>query len=315
VQRAVTDLATRQYGLVTRRQLVALGTTDRQVEHAIRTERLLRVEHGVYRIAGTPEGWRGRALAAVLGAGANAVASHETAGVLWGFRYLAPEVIEITTPRPALRQRHGARYHRSVVLAPDVTSVDGIPATTYERTLVDLSARLSEHQLGRILDDGLRLRRASTAGLQTCLDRLSPARGRRVSRVRRVLDAREVAPHPGDSGAERDLFALLTGTGLPRPVPQHAVTIAGRTYHLDLAYPERRVAIEYDGWGPHGTTRTSFLRDRARVSDLTTAGWRTLVFTDAVPEAEVVRQVAVVLGADPLECARNLRDRGAVPRR
>ncbi len=48
---------------------------------------------------------------------------------------------------------------------------------------------------------------------------------------------------------------------------------------VDLALPELRLAIEYDGaW--HGDTR-QFARDRRRLNELTAAGWRVLFVTAA----------------------------------
>jgi len=35
--------------------------------------------------------------------------------------------------------------------------------------------------------------------------------------------------------------------GPPRPVSQHPVVTAGRSFRLDLAYPELMLAIEYNG--------------------------------------------------------------------
>lgn len=60
--------------------------------------------------------------------------------------------------------------------------------------------------------------------------------------------------------------------GLPRPAPQHPVRLPnGAIYHPDLAWPEYRVAVEYDGhW--HGTAE-QLHRDRRRLNQLVGAGW------------------------------------------
>ena len=62
---------------------------------------------------------------------------------------------------------------------------------------------------------------------------------------------------------------------------------------LDLAYPEHKLGVEYDG--DHHRTRTEFRNDLRRLNDLRTCGWTVLRFVAAdlySPE----RVVAVVGG-------------------
>ena len=69
-------------------------------------------------------------------------------------------------------------------------------------------------------------------------------------------------------------MALVLG-GLP-PAVQHPVVIRRRRYYLDLAYPERRVAVEYDG-ADHRTQERARC-DLEREAALVSAGWRVLRF-------------------------------------
>jgi len=85
---------------------------------------------------------------------------------------------------------------------------------------------------------------------------------------------------------ETRLVSLLVRAGLPRPATQHAVTVGGTTYRLDLAYPAERVGVEFDSYLHHGS-RSKFVRDLARRNALTSAGWTVLHAT--APE---VRQSA-----------------------
>ena len=66
---------------------------------------------------------------------------------------------------------------------------------------------------------------------------------------------------------------------------------------VDLAFPEAKVAVEYDGaW--HGEPG-QFRRDRERLNRLTAAGWRVIFVTAAdlrSPEA-LLRRIANALGA------------------
>jgi very-short-patch-repair endonuclease len=63
---------------------------------------------------------------------------------------------------------------------------------------------------------------------------------------------------------------------VPRPVRQHPV--GGTPYRLDYAWPDRLLAVEVDGYGPH-SSREAFQSDRARQNALVLAGWTVLRFT------------------------------------
>src|SRR6266508_2490731 len=83
---AVADLAARQHGVVSIRQLYSLGLSDRQVRQRVAAGWLRRLHRGVYAIGRgnlAREGWW---LAAVLACGAGAVLSHQGAAELWKLR-------------------------------------------------------------------------------------------------------------------------------------------------------------------------------------------------------------------------------------
>ena len=83
----------------------------------------------------------------------------------------------------------------------------------------------------------------------------------------------------------------LTGAGLPPPRQQYRVRINGKTYKLDLAYPDDLVGMEPDGWDTHGT-RTAFDEDRARANALALAGWLVLRYTSRSTRDEIVAEVS-----------------------
>lgn len=71
----------------------------------------------------------------------------------------------------------------------------------------------------------------------------------------------------------------IEDAGLPRPVPQHWVTLGGQPlFRLDLAYPHARVAIEYDGHDFH-TSDEQKKADEARRRWLRDHGWTVIVLT------------------------------------
>jgi hypothetical protein len=123
------------------------------------------------------------------------------------------------------------------------------------------------------------------------LDRLARERVARLPDVRQAAQelprcwgsgrAREVAGLAdglAESAQETRLRLLMHRAGMPAPVAQHRVfDDDGFIARLDLAYPELKLAIEYDGmW--HGE-RSAFLDDRRRLNRLVAAGWVVLHVT------------------------------------
>ena len=79
-----------------------------------------------------------------------------------------------------------------------------------------------------------------------------------------------------ESPMESRIRLALVLAGLPVPAVQHPVQGFGRSYRLDLAYPEVLLAIEYDGADHLDPGRAR--RDLARQAVLTRLGWTVLRF-------------------------------------
>jgi very-short-patch-repair endonuclease len=92
--------------------------------------------------------------------------------------------------------------------------------------------------------------------------------------------ARAIALADGraESPQETRARVKLVLAGFPPPVPQFEVRVDGQfVARLDLAWPEARVAVEYDGvW--HAGPRQLTL-DRLRTNRLLDAGWRVYSLT------------------------------------
>lgn len=93
---------------------------------------------------------------------------------------------------------------------------------------------------------------------------------------------RELAELVSDGAAarsERVLHRILRQGGICDWVPNYDVWVDGRLVAVvDVALPERRLAIEVDGMAFHqGPDR--FQRDRARQNELIGLGWTVLRFT------------------------------------
>lgn len=285
LDRKAAEWAERRHGLLRADVLARLGFSRGEIQHRVRSGRWEPVRDRVYRIAGTPPTWEQQILAAAWSSERQALASHASAVRLWGLGH--DDALEVVTRRDHHVRLPGVVSHRSLALPDeDRTRRRNIPVTSMARTLVDMSGRTTADELGSLIDMAFRAKLLRLEDLARCAGRLLPAPGRRLSVVRACLDLRLPGYDPGDSDLEtRALRALIHG-GLPAPRQRYKVRIDGRTFVLDLAYPEFMIAIELDGWSVH-RWRTQFDRDRSRKNRLEVNGWMVLQFTSNTPDTEM----------------------------
>jgi len=282
----LSQIARRQHALITRDQALTSGLSPFQVRQRIRSGEWCTVRPGVYAVNGAPPTWL-QAVAAVA-LGTEVWISHQTAGSLWALPGVSDDAIHVVTSLDRWVRLAGVQGHRSGALfTADLATRHQITVTTPARTLVDLSAHLSLHQLGRAVDDALRRRILTLQALDRCVARLAGAPGRRPAAVQELLAERVPGYDPGDSDLETRVLRVVVGAGFPPPVQQYRVKVGGRTFKIDLAYPARRLAIELDGWEFH-RSRTAFDDDRSRANLLVANGWKLVRFTSRTPDAEIV---------------------------
>lgn len=288
-------LASRQHGVLSLDQLVRLGITRKMVRHRVGSGRLTPLRRGVFVVAGAPATYEQSVLSAVLAAGATAAASHLTAASLWKLLLPAPERIEVTTVLERQPRIPGVWAHRSgLLLDLDRSALRRIPLHTVERTLCDLSGRLAPDALGKGLDDALRRRLTTLTRVWRVHERLPLAPGRAPKRLERVLIARTPATSMMESALEDRVFEVIRAAGLPLPIPQHQIVLAGRTRRIDFAYPDERIAIEVDGFEFHAP-RQVFDDDRMRGNEVALAGFTPLHFTSTTTDEQIVEHVTRAL--------------------
>ena len=268
----IADLADRQWGIVTRAQLRALGLSAGAVDRRIAVARLRPLHRGVYALGHRWLRREAHRLAAVLACGDGAVLSHASAAAHWGLRPSAATRIDVTVPRSGQRRRPGIRVHRHAALdAREVTIHDRVPVTTPARTLLDLAATLPRRSVERALDQAEVLRRFDATAL---------------------LEEHEAGTTLTRSELEEAFLRLCDRAGVPRPV------VNGRAlgFESDFAWRDRALVVEVDGFAFH-RTRGAFERDRARDAVLAAAGVRTLRFTARQVERRPVEVVAALRAA------------------
>ena len=174
----------------------------------------------------------------------------------------------------------------------DLCVVDGVPVTSVVRTCCDVARHEPLVEAVVVLDALVTLYAFVTAPLLGReLRRWYGRRGTR--RAREVLGLVRRGP---ESPMESRLRLLLVLAGLPVPVVQHEVRDRGRLVaRVDLAYPELRLVVEYDG-GVHDDPRVN-ARDTARVTELEALGWTVLRFRAVDVYGRPARVVALVRAA------------------
>jgi very-short-patch-repair endonuclease len=298
-ERELRQLATEQVGVFSRAQAREAGLTTGAITRRVRSGRWERILPHVYGITGVPSSDRRSAMAAALWAGDGAVVSHGTAGVLWGIEGVRGPRTEIWVPSPRNPHAEQIVVHRGArVDRADRTAIGPIPVTTPIRTLIDIAGRLENDRLLAAMESVFRQKLGTPDRLAARLAALRasgrPGSGRLEELLERRGDGR-----PLESTLEGKVWLLLTRSGLALPARQHWVATAGGRYRLDFAWPDRKLALECDGWEHHGS-HVAFGKDRERLSDMVAMGWRVLVVTWDIGTRQprrVVRWVEMALAA------------------
>ena len=285
-----------QYGIVSRRQARAAGLSYAALRRRIASGVLLEVHPGVFADPAIAPCFEQRALAAVLAAGEPSFASHESAAQLWRLPLPGPAAVEITTTLERSPRITGVRCHRSgLLIETDVTVVGQLPRATPERTIVDLSSRITTRELGRLTDDALHRHITSLGRIQASALRLRAAPGRSPKKLSEMLAGRLPDAQERESRLEDFVFEALHRHRLAVPVCQHVVWYGGKRRRIDCCYPDALLALEAQGFDAHGR-RAQFDADALRGNELQLAGFRVLQFTSAFTDRQIAEQVAAALG-------------------
>jgi len=269
-ERLLAALATRQHGVVGRRQLLDLGLGRGAIDSRVGSGRLHVVHRGVYVVGRTRIGQRGRWIAGVLAYGEGAVLSHRSAAALWGLIRDRGRIADVTAAA-GRRGRRGIRLHRSRLHAGERATHDGIPVTCVARTLLDLAGTMDEDRFERVFEEADRLGLLEMQALDLVCKRAVTRRG--VALCRRLMD-RARMPRKARSPLEERFARFCEKRSLPSPALN--VEVLGR--EVDALWPRQQLIVELDGFAYH-RHRAAFERDRARDAALQTAGYRVVRLT------------------------------------
>lgn len=272
----VADHANTQHGLITTRQLQAIGLSAAAISERVHRGHLHRLHRGVYAVGHRVLTPHGRMLAALLACPPGAVFSHRTAAGLHGLLATrAGARLDVLVPAPTVRARGDAIKLRLTRQLPhqDRTLAHELPVTSVARTLLDLAGT----------EDDWTLRRAfHESEVQRTLDvrRIEEVLGRLGNRPGAALLRELIAAPPETTEHFVELFlALCDDHDVKRPAVDVRIDTGRRALgQADLVYIDERVIVELDGAQTH-MTRRRFEEDRRRDSYLSARGWLTLRYT------------------------------------
>jgi predicted transcriptional regulator of viral defense system len=282
LDRLLADLARRQYGVVSRRQLVEIGFGERAIARRIANGRLHRLYRGVYAVGHTVLRREARWLAAVLACGDGAALSHRSAAELWGLYPSAAARVDVAVSRTSgVRSTARIVVHRSR-REFQTTTRDAVPVTTVMQTLADLATAVPRRQLEKAAEN------AEAAQLLDLnqLDATHPG----AKRLLAVVDEHDLGSFTR-SETEDAFLRLCDEHGIPRPLVNSRV--AG--FEVDFCWLDARLIVETDG--RHRLTRARFESDRARDALLTSIGWRVMRLTRKQVRRASAQVAARVLSA------------------
>jgi very-short-patch-repair endonuclease/predicted transcriptional regulator of viral defense system len=266
-------LARRQHGVLTRRDLHALGFGEGAIRHRLATGRLHQVGRGVYAVGRSELTREGRWMAAVLACGADAVLSHGSAAALWGIG-AEWHLIEVSVRHRSWPRRGGLKVRsRPALPDQDITLHRGIPVTTVARTILDQAATpISDASLERLVNEADVARGVDFdfRAMRGYCDRRAGEPG--VRRLRSLLDPETF--RLSDSELERRFRPLAIAAGLPQPLTKAIVN----GYKVDFYWPDLGLVVETDSLRYHRNAIKQS-RDLMRDQVHTAAGLRTLRFT------------------------------------
>ena len=264
-------------------ELEGAGFNARAIAALVRAGELVRLRRGCY-IRGST--WaaqkrtvRSRQLVAAHAHGTlstsagRMVYSHTSAARLHRlFLWNVDDRVHITQSKPPSSVSHGRDVvpHTRSLAADELVTVDGLPCTSLERTVVDCCLMVGYGQALIIMDNALRMG-ARTDKLWEMCGSLAGRSG--VVTLRRAL---ENADARSESPGETLTRALLKRLGIEMPELQVEVSTSQGSYRIDLAWKGKKVAMEFDGkikYFDYAPTDEVIYRERQREKALMEQGW------------------------------------------
>jgi very-short-patch-repair endonuclease len=294
--RPLTEIARRQEGIVTTRQLHAAGLQDETISRWVSSGRLHPIFRSVFTLGHAPISARARTRAAAL-ACPGSVISHRCAAALLGFGKTAPIVVDLIPINQRGRAINGIKPHR--VPYPGRSEwgyVYGIPVTSVARTIVDLAGTYGDKELRESVERAATERLLDVVQIDAILANGPKRRG--APCLRGVIDDWRPVAETAKYATFRSLFEakllpLIAPAGLPLPRFNAPVQTKERVLEVDLLWEQARFVVEADSRKHHGI-EVAFERDHRRARELIAAGYGFIGVTWREAETEAPAVFTVI---------------------
>ena len=253
-----------QGGVATSGQILR-HLTRRGFEAELKTGNLERIWQGVYCRGEATDELRLRGLD--LSCGTAVPVCLGTAAALHGFDTEQPADFHVLSPPGSrLRSADGLVVHRRN--GAPLVIVGERRATSAAWTAVEVARSLRRPRALATLDAALRSGNCSRPELWRAVVEQAGRRG-----IVAVRDLIPLADGLAESPMESEARLAMLDAGLPIPTLQFEIIDGdGQLRRLDFAWPDQRVAVEYDGVDWHSGA-DAMRRDRKRAAALLDVGW------------------------------------------
>jgi very-short-patch-repair endonuclease len=265
-----------QRGHFTTAQAEAAGMSRTQLNRLVGRGVLVRCASGVYRFrVAALATWKDRLAAELLATGG--LASGLSAAALFDLADppARPSVI-VERGRRTPSGRHSTRE----LPRYECVIVEGLRTLSPMRAVLDSVHLLSASKGVALVESAIVRGLVKPDALRRRANELAHAKRPGCAVVLRILD--ELHPELARSRNEWEALVVRRAkeSGLDPPHLEYELFLDGHRYIADAAWPEQRVALEFDGRDPHMRRRVHDY-DTGRRNDFTDAGWRRFGITAA----------------------------------
>lgn len=263
----IAALARRQWGVVSRPQLLACGLSSSTISRWVAAGRLHRLHPGVYAVGHLALTEESHLVAALFYAGTGAGLSHVNAARWWELTTLQSKAIHISTPTYR-RPVEGIVFHRPREI--EIVRHRRLPVTPLARTLLDFAAVAPERELRKAIAEADYRWGLSPSALLPLLGRGAPG----SAALRAAVDSYLPELARTESDLEDDFLFFCERHDLALPLINRR--IEGKK--VDAWWPQHGVIVELDSVLAHASAPRRLI-DRERDLHLRRLGYTVLRYT------------------------------------
>ena len=277
----MNHLFSQQFGMISARQLIEKGCSERTIRRMASEGALQTVLPGVFRSPSWPMGREQLMVAGCLRNSAAALA-FTTAGQIHGLRKMFDDRVHLLVPHGSSPDLPGLVVHRCRKIDPEdiVPLGNGMRVTSVARTLFDVGGVIGHRRVVSALENALDRKLVNMDAMSEVTLRLFHRRRPGSREIRSALLARSDWTSALQSDLEVRVLAAIRRAGLPIPVVQYELSFEdGHIVRFDFAWPHIRVALEVDHSFWHVGSEES-RKDKQRDRKVATLSWQTLRITE-----------------------------------